>query len=76
MSWFTRNTGKEWTTADLRKLKQLAKDDTPTPLIALKLGRTIASVSSKAAKKGISLMQSPHPKKRKRKSSADPEIPT
>jgi len=63
MSWFTRNKGKEWTEADLRKLKRLAKGDTPTPLISLRLGRTITSVYSKAAEQGISLMQNPRHKK-------------
>lgn len=68
MSWFTRNNGKAWTAADTRKLKQLAKVDTPTKLIGLNLARTLASVYTKAAEQGISLMQNSHHEKRKRKS--------
>ena len=34
------NTGKAWSPADQKELKQLAKGNTPTGLIVMKLGRT------------------------------------
>jgi hypothetical protein len=51
----TRNTGKSWTDDDTRALRDLAKGNTPTGVIGLKLGRTETSVRSKAAREGISL---------------------
>jgi|HubBroStandDraft_1064217.scaffolds.fasta_scaffold410114_2 hypothetical protein len=32
---YIRNTGKEWTPAEVKQLKQLAKGYTPTPVIGL-----------------------------------------
>jgi hypothetical protein len=65
MSWSTRNTGNEWTSGDVKKLKQLAKEDTPTPVIGFKLGRTPASIYNRASQEGISLMP-PNPHHRKK----------
>jgi hypothetical protein len=62
---YIRNTGKEWTAKDVQQLKHLAKQDTPTPVIGLKLGRTPAAVYTKASQEGISLMP-PNPHHRKR----------
>jgi hypothetical protein len=59
----TRNTGKTWTPADVKELRQLAKENTPTRVIGLKLGRTEDAVRTKAAEEGISLKptnQSPY----------------
>ena len=42
-----------WTTADLRKLKRLAKDRTPVTEVAKILGRTPAAVQQKAIRTGI-----------------------
>lgn len=59
----TRNTGKSWAPSDVKVLKQLAKGNTPTRVIGLKLGRTPAAVYKKASEKGISLAptnQSPY----------------
>lgn len=50
-----RNTGMPWTRNELRKLKELAKQNTPTRVIGLKLGRTETSVRTKASGTGISL---------------------
>jgi hypothetical protein len=62
---YIRNTGKPWTADDDKALKAFAKEDTPTPVIGLKLGRTVAAVYSRASDKGISLMPpNPHHKKR------------
>ena len=59
----TRNTGKTWQPGDVRQLRQLAKQNTPTRVIGLKLRRTEAAVRTKAAEEGISLKptnQSPY----------------
>lgn len=46
---------KAWTPSSVRQLRTLAKGNTPTRVIALKLGRTPAAIYSKAAEKQISL---------------------
>jgi len=63
MSKSTRNTGKPWTPAEVKQVRELAKQNTPTPVIGLKLGRTPAAVQNKASEKNISLKptnQSPY----------------
>jgi hypothetical protein len=50
-----KNHGKDWTAADLKQLKVLAKGNTPTRVAALKLGRTPAAVQQKASNEGVSL---------------------
>ena len=65
MPWYTRNSGKEWTSKDEQSLKKLAKQDTPTPVIGLKLGRTPAAIYTKASELGVSLMP-PNPHHRRR----------
>ncbi len=47
--------GKSWTKEEKDKLKKLAKGNTPTRLIAMKLERTVGGVISQASKNGISL---------------------
>ena len=49
------NHGKDWTAGDVRKLEQLARQNTPTRVAALKLGRTPAAVAQKASFERISL---------------------
>lgn len=49
------NHGKPWTKHDVQQLGQFAKGNTPTRIIALKLGRTPASVYGEASKEDISL---------------------
>lgn len=51
----TRNTGKSWSSDDVKQLRRLAKGNTPTRVIGLKLGRTPAAIQAKAANEGISL---------------------
>lgn len=66
MSKSTRNTGKSWTNTDVKQLKQLARDNTPTRVIGLKLGRTEDAVYSKASQESIPLKptnQSPYNRK-------------
>ena len=63
----TRNTGKTWTREDLSQLKTLARDNTPTRVIGLKLGRTEDAVRTRASQEGVSLgpwNQSPYSKKK------------
>ena len=63
MPKYTRNTGNKWTAEDVKQLKQLARENTPTRIIGLKLGRTEGSVRTKASEKSISLKpvnQSPY----------------
>jgi hypothetical protein len=55
MSKSTRNSGKSWTPSDVRELRKLAGQNTPTRVIGLKLGRTPGAVSSMASEKRISL---------------------
>jgi hypothetical protein len=52
----TRNNGEPWTKDNVKELKMLVKQNTPTRVIGLKLGRTEASVRGKARTEGISLM--------------------
>jgi len=51
----TRNSGKPWSRDDVQQLRDLAKGNTPTRVIGLKLGRTETSVRSQAARQGVSL---------------------
>ena len=50
-----KNSGKKWTTPQVQELKTLAKGNTPTRVIALKMGRTPDAIQSEASKEGISL---------------------
>jgi len=58
-----KNNGKEWSKDDIKALKKLSEGNTPTGLIAHKLGRSENSVRSKASGENISLKptnQSPY----------------
>jgi hypothetical protein len=66
---YKRNLGNNWSDADVRKLRQLAKGNTPTGVISLKLGRTPVAIRGKAQREGISLMpanRSPYSSRRRR----------
>ncbi len=52
---YIRNAGKHWTGQEEKKLTELAKDNTPTRVIGLKLGRPEAGVYAKASELGVSL---------------------
>lgn len=68
MSKSNRNSGNPWTAANVSQLKGLAKGNTPTRVISLKIGRTPASIYSKASEQNISLKptnQSPYGTKKK-----------
>jgi len=63
MPKYIRNAGKQWTSQEERKLVQLAKQNTPTRVIGLKLGRPVGGVRGKAQELEISLRptnQSPY----------------
>ncbi len=49
------NSRKPWTHAEEQKLRELARGNTPTRIIALKLGRSESAIYAKAAELGISL---------------------
>jgi hypothetical protein len=49
------NNGKPWTTASQQKLRDLAAGNTPTRLIAFKLGRTESAVEAQASRMHQSL---------------------
>lgn len=68
MSKSTRNTGKAWTPGDNKALRELARGNTPTRVIGLKLGRTEAAVRAQASKQHVSLKptnQSPYGTKKR-----------
>jgi len=57
------NHGKEWSEHDIYELQALARQNTPTRVIALKLERTPDAVRTKAAEEHVSLKpvnQSPY----------------
>ena len=57
------NHGKPWTPTDVKQLQKLAKENTPTRVIGLKMGRTPDAVYSAASDNGVSLKptnQSPY----------------
>ena len=49
------NNGKPWTPSDNAQLKKLAKGNTPTRVIGLKMKRTADAIRSHASKENISL---------------------
>lgn len=68
MPKYTRNSGKAWTGVEIKSMAGLAKQNTPTRVIGLKLGRTEAAVRTKASAHGISLKptnQSPYGTKKR-----------
>lgn len=63
---YIRNAGKPWTPAEVKQLKGFAKENMPTRVIGLKLGRPVGGVQSKASELKISLKptnQSPYNRK-------------
>ncbi len=63
-----KNHGESWTKADDRQLKTLVRQNTPTRLIASKLGRTKGAVYQHASSIGASLRptnQSPNNRRKK-----------
>lgn len=60
--------GQKWTQQDVKQLKQLAKENTPTRVMGLKLERTPEAVQSKASELNVLLKptnQSPYNRRKK-----------
>lgn len=51
----SRNSGKSWTRAHKQQLKTFAKQNTPTRLIAWKMGRSPSAIYTQAARQRTSL---------------------
>jgi hypothetical protein len=67
---YKRNLNKSWSSGDVRMLRDLARGNTPTGVIGLKLGRTETAVRGKAQREGISLKpanRSPYNRRRRRR---------
>lgn len=63
MAKYNRNTGKPWQPGEISQLRSLARQNTPTRVIGLKLGRTPGSIYAKASEENVSLAptnQSPY----------------
>ena len=54
----TRNQGENWSEEEIQQLNDLAKGNTPTRVLSIKLGRSVASIRDKAAEEKISLKPS------------------
>jgi hypothetical protein len=68
MTVTNRNSGKPWTPADDKQLKQLAQENTPTRVMGIKLGRTPDAIYTHASELGVSLKptnQAPYGTKKK-----------
>lgn len=52
---YKRRAGEPWTAEELRELKTLARRNTPTGVLSLKLQRPVAAIRSKAQREGVSL---------------------
>ena len=65
---YKRRSGQPWSEKEVKQLRQLAKGNTPTGVISLKLQRPPGSISSKAQREGISLKpanRSPYNRRKK-----------
>jgi len=66
---YIRNEREPWERGDIQALKQMARENTPTRVIGLKLGRSETAVRGKAQREGISLKpvnRSPNKGRRRR----------
>lgn len=64
---YKRRAGEPWTIDEVKTLKSLAKQNTPTGVLSLKLQRPPAAIRSKAQREGISLRpvnRSPYSRRR------------
>ncbi len=52
---YKRNMREPWSSEDVETLRELAKGNTPTGVISLKMGRTPTAIRGKAQREGISL---------------------
>lgn len=68
MAKIPTNHGKAWSSGDVKQLKAEVKQNTPTRVLGLHLGRTPEAVQAKASDLGVSLKptnQSPYGTKKK-----------
>lgn len=66
---YKRHSREPWGRGDVQTLRQLARQNTPTRVIGLKLGRTETAIRGKAQREGISLKpvnRSPNKGRRRR----------
>jgi hypothetical protein len=52
---YKRNLREPWSTDDVKELRSLARQNTPTGVISLKLQRPETAIRNKASREGISL---------------------
>lgn len=52
---YKRRQDEPWSRDEVKLLQRLARDNTPTGVISLKIGRTPTAIRSKAQREGISL---------------------
>ncbi len=52
---FPNNQHKMWTVEDMKSMRKMVKENTPTRIMALKLGRTAPAVQQMASEMGLSL---------------------
>jgi hypothetical protein len=52
---YKRKLGEPWSNGDVRELRRLAKTNTPTGVLSVKLQRPEGAIRSKAQREGISL---------------------
>jgi len=64
---YKRRSREPWTQQEVRELRSLAKGNTPTGVISLKLQRPPAGIRSKAQREGISLKPANHSPYNRRK---------
>ncbi|MDP1581966.1 MAG: hypothetical protein Q8M18_00900 [Bradyrhizobium sp.] len=65
---YKRRSRQPWSEKEVKQLRQLAKGNTPTGVISLKLQRPPGSITSKAQREGISLKpvnRSPYNRRKK-----------
>jgi hypothetical protein len=65
---YKQRSGTPWTADELKNLKALAKENTPTGVLSVKLRRPLAAIRSKAQREGISLRptnQSPYSRRKR-----------
>ena len=55
MAKWPDNEGKHWSKEQVKQLKELAGENTPTRIIALKSGRSPEAVYAKSSQVGVSL---------------------
>jgi hypothetical protein len=68
-SKYKRNMNEPWSRSDVGTLRRLARSNTPTGVISLKMGRTPTAIRSKAQRERISLMpvnRSPYSRRKRR----------